>query len=434
MRKIILSLFAIALLSRAIVALLQIGFGINNQINLDVYLYGSINPGFEIYHDFYFYYVPQLVDLSKGLVPYVDFGYSYPPLFLYVLYPFFLLAGKYAASIPILLADAATAPVIFAIVRKFSTYRISLIAGLGYAVSPFFLLYEGYLWFSSQPMTFFVLLSMYLLFSKRPLYSTLVLAVAILFKQEVVFILPIYLIWYLKFYRKDVLKSIGIMLATLVSVSLPFLAISSSDYISSLSYATLAPGYIPLNATTTSPQNSTEQSILANAASHTLNCSTFGGTWRSLVCNFGGLNYTDIKSVPSAGVIFTPAFLNDISPIIALVLIVVIFYYSFLIRNSNVFVLITSAFALVIFIFAFDFEIHTIYRYYLVPVYALTLAASNSTKLALVSLSIPLISLFLPSGNIQLLPPLFGILLIMILVYQKKSLTDTTYFSGAFTP
>ena len=137
------------------------------SLNFQTYLYGNFNPGLEIYHDFYGYYVTQLIDLSKGMIPYKDFAYSYPPLFLYSLYPFFKLGGEYAASIPILLADAATSPLIYVIVRRFASERISLAAGISYAISPFFLIYEGYLWFSSQPMTFFLLLALYLLFNKK---------------------------------------------------------------------------------------------------------------------------------------------------------------------------------------------------------------------------------------------------------------------------
>src|SRR5579862_4907124 len=129
MRKTILWLFVIALISRAVVAILQVKFGINDQLNFETYLYGGFNPGLELYRDFYEYYVVQLHDLSLGLLPYRDFAYSYPPLFLYTLYPLYSLGGQYLASIPIWIADAATAPVVYLIVRRFSNSKISLIAG-----------------------------------------------------------------------------------------------------------------------------------------------------------------------------------------------------------------------------------------------------------------------------------------------------------------
>src|SRR5487761_498050 len=106
MRKIILWLFVIALAARALVAYLQIAYGIYSQTDFNQQLYGMFTPGLELYHDFYAYYGTQLADLATGQLPYRDFAYSYPPLFLFTLYPLFVSFGVQAASIPILLTDA----------------------------------------------------------------------------------------------------------------------------------------------------------------------------------------------------------------------------------------------------------------------------------------------------------------------------------------
>ena len=197
--------------------------------------YGIFNPGFEIYHDFYAYYAIQLKDLSEGLLPYRDFAYSYPPLFLYTLYPFFSLGYAYLASIPILLSDALTSVLIYLIARQFGNPRIAFFAGLSYALSPFFLLYEGYLWFSSQPMTFFFLMSIYLLLSKRPIFSFAAFAFAILFKQEVMFVLPLYIILYLRDYRGNFLRGFSTFCGILLVFSIPFLVLAPGAYVTSLS-------------------------------------------------------------------------------------------------------------------------------------------------------------------------------------------------------
>lgn len=416
MRRTVLWLFAIALLSRAVIALLQIAYGINNQVNLDVYLYGPFNPGFEIYHDFYGYYVVQLADLSKGLIPYKNFGYSYPPLFLYALYPFFSLGGQYAASIPILLTDAATSPLIYLLARRYTSQKISVIAGLSYALSPFFLLYEGYLWFSSQPMTFFLLLSFYLLLIEKPVYSSAALALSILFKQEIIFVLPVYLLMYATHFKKDLFKGLTVLCALIFLISLPFLIIAPTGYVASVSYSTLAHSYIPL-----SPSGNQTSSI-SSASSQTsasLTCNTLSNTWRSLVCNYGGFTYTDHKVVVPWTVIFTGPFLNTISFWIAVPLFVIASYYLLILRkNENVFLL-SSALLLMAFVSIFDFEVHSVYRYYNIPVYALILASSNSRGTLLIASVIPVLTLFLPSGPVQLIPPLFSILALLIINYSK---------------
>jgi len=419
MRKAVLWIFVVALVSRVIIALLQIVYGIDAQVNLDQYLYGPFNQGFELFHDFYGYYVTELMELNKGLLPYKDFGYSYPPLFLYSLYPFFVAGGKYFASIPILSADTLTAPMIFLIARRFTSQRISLLAGLSYALSPFFLLYEGYLWFSSQPMTFFILLSLYLLMIEKPVYSSVAFATAVLFKQETIFILPIYLLWYYKEYGKSVYKGLIAIASILLAVSLPFLLASPFDYISAVSYATIGSTYTPLNATTTTTNPVGAYSTTAGV-SQSLNCVTASSTWRSLVCNIGGFTYTDVKSVPPLNVILTGPFLNTIGPIVALGLFVIIAYYLYLTRKDSVFGILCSAVALMIFVAAFNYDIHTLYRYYEIPVYALVLASCKFRSSLIIAALLPVASLFLPSGSSELIPPLVSILAVLIINYNHS--------------
>jgi hypothetical protein len=419
MRRTILSLFGIALAIRALVAFLQVTYGISNEVNIDSYLYGPFNSGMEIYHDFYAYYVKQLVDLHAGLIPYKDFAYSYPPLFLYTLYPFFAFGGTLFASIPILISDAATSVVVLLVVGKISKSNIAIIAGLSYAFAPFFLLYEGYLWFSSQPMTFFLILSIYLLLTKRFILSSLMFAFAVLFKQEILLVLPIYFLWYLKNSPRNVLKSSIIICAVLLAVSIPFLMVTSGGYISSLSYGYVGHTYVPPLYPSDVSTNGVAQNNPNSSAM--LACSTISYTWRSLICNFGGFTYTDYKAVPNVNVLLSPSFLNTVSPWITISFLPLIFYYFARLRSQDSSYFLGMATSLTGFLVFFALTGHPMYRYYLVPVYALILLASTSRTVLVLSAIVPSVALIFPSGDIQLFLPAACELASFLLTFSSAS-------------
>ena len=420
MRRTIISLFVIAVIVRAVIAIIQMEYGINDSVNLDLYLYGPFNPGLELYHDFYSYYVVQLAELAKGLIPYRDFSYSYPPLFLYCMYPFYLLGGPTSASIPIWVSDAATAPLIYLVARYFTNSRLSLLAGISYALSPFFLLYEGYLWFASQPMTFFMILSLYLLLTKRPMWSAVVFAISVLFKQELILLLPVYAIWYSKNYSKPVfLKSQLTIVGVLLAVSLPFILITPIPYITSVGY-----GLIPYFSTPIShPSTSTIVSQLANSASssHSLVCNTISNTWRSLVCNYGNFTYTDAKLVPSWTVIFTAPFMDQLGILFFFPMLGVTIYNLIRLRHDETVLFLFGSVILTGFLAIFAIEIHSIYRYYLIPAYIFPLVSSRTRLSLTLAIGLPLLSLVFPSGNVQLLFPLFDVLL--VLLFNQKSMS-----------
>jgi hypothetical protein len=413
MRKTIIWLFVIALSIRAVIAVVQMTYGINNSLNFDRYLYGQFNPGLELYHDFQGYYVQQLIDLNKGMIPYRDFAYSYPPLFLYSLYPFYLIGGSNAASIPIWLSDAATAPLIYLTAQRFTTQRLSLIAGIAYAVSPFFLIYEGYLWYSSQPMTFFMVLSIYLLFTQRPLLAASTFAICVLFKQELILLLPVFIIWYFKKYPRDILSKSLIVIGTIIfAVSLPFLLITPGHYITSMSYGLLDKNYSPSLYPSTSGV-----AQLANSVSFhkSLSCDTISSTWRSLVCNYGNFTYTDAKLIPPWTVIFSAAFMEQISLWLFFPLLAVTTYNLIRLRRNRVAVNLSASLILTTFLAIFSIEVHQIYRYYLIPAYVFPLISCRSRGSICVAIAMPLVSLVLPSGSIQLVIPLLDVLGVLLL-------------------
>jgi hypothetical protein len=434
MQRTVIWLFLIALAIRGIVATLQVVYGINRSLNFDLYLYGSFNPGLELYRDFYIYYVAQLADMTKGMIPYRDFGYSYPPLFLYSLLPFYSMGGSFLASIPVWLSDAATAPLVYLVARRFCTPKLSFAAGISYALSPFFLIYEGYLWYSSQPMTFFMVLSLYLLLIRRPLLSVAVFAICVLFKQELILLAPIYLVWYLRNYpTKTVFKALGIMGSIILAVSLPFILICPWQYLTAISYGVLAQSYPP--ELYSSASNTISQLANSATAPQSLSCDTISSTWRSLVCHYGAFTYTDAKLIPPWTVIFSGAFMDEIGVLFFVPMLGMTIYNLIRLRNDRSVLFLSCSVILTSFLAFFAIEIHFIYRYYLVPVYIFPLVSARTRHSMLFAIAVPLVSLVFPSGNVQLLFPLFDVL--MVLLLNQKSTSSANMFmtrSGNITP
>ena len=426
MQKTVLRVFLLALSLRAVFAIGQMIYGINNSLNFESYLYGPFNSGLELYHDFYFYYMAQLADIHNGLIPYRDFAYSYPPLFLYSMYPFFVIGGSKAASLVIWVADAATAPLIYLAASHFTNSKLSLVAGISYAVSPFFLLYEGYLWLSSQPMTFFMVLSIYLLLTRRPLLSAVAFAISVLFKQELIVLVPIYVIWYLNNVpRKTLLKAIATFSLIIFALSLPFLIISPAFYASSISYGqlgqvSLPPNYFIGTDSVSQPGNS--------VASHPLICNTLSNTWRSSICSYGNFTYTDVKLTPSWTMIFSAGFMNNISQLIFLPLLAIALYTLVRLRRDPSMLFLSGALALSGFLGVFTLFFHDIYRYYLIPIYIFPLVCSRTRISSSIAICIPLLSLVLPSGSIQLLLPLIDIIAVAIM--NQKAISTSNQSSS----
>jgi hypothetical protein len=412
------------------ISVIQTVYGINNSLNFDRYLYGNFNPGLEIYHDYYDYYVPQMVDLSKGLIPYRDFGYSYPPLFLYSLYPLYLIGGSSAASVPIWLSDAATVPLIYLFALRYTSQKLSLVVGISYAFSPFFLLYEGYLWFSSQPMTFFMVLGIYFLFTKRFVWSAAIFAVSVLFKQEAILLLPIYILMYARNCPpKTTFKALTIIISIILAASLPFLLISSPVYLNSMTY-----GLVDRSATSPSVTGSlVSTSVLAKSAftNQSFGCNTISSTWRSLVCTYGNFTYTDAKLIPHWTVVFSWPFMNQVSLFCFFPVAAAVIYNLIRLRKDNVVPLLWCSLILTIFLGLFDLQVHSIYRYYFIPCYVFPLICSRSRLVTTFAIFFPLLSLVFPSGDIQLMFPLFDILAVLLFNQRISSLPDSATISSS---
>lgn len=152
---------------------------------------GSIpyNHQFGTYNDFYGYYVNGwLSSFQSGLVPYRDFFYQYPPLFLYGLYPLYRLGEALGTALGIILADSGSAVPIYFIAKQNTTQKNCVDCMDWIRREPFCSLVRRLR--LVQPMIFFLLHSILLIGSSKLSLSAVFLDVAVLFKREVLFAVP----------------------------------------------------------------------------------------------------------------------------------------------------------------------------------------------------------------------------------------------------
>jgi hypothetical protein len=357
--------------------------------------------------DFYAIYQGWLQSVSHGMLPYRDFAtYTYPPLFLYALYPFYVIGGAVGASFPIVVSDAATSPLVYLIVKKLAKGRVALAAGLMYALCPFALFYEGYLWLSSQPMTFFMILAIYLLRSGKPKYSAFSMAIAVLFKQEALFILPVYGIWFAKWFKKSVWKGSLTFLLTVLAVSLPFLILFPVNYVLSLTHL------LPSNP------------VGETCVNHLINRTTIavcGTSTRSLI----GLSVPAVASTTTA---IQNAFpweylLNRVAQIVSPILFVVELPALIASRRAANALELFAVYSTIGFLMLFAFLTNILLSYHYLPIYALLFASTISRRTLLVSTIAPVAALFLlPEGLVAPILPLVA-LLVLLVVQDEPSKT-----------
>ncbi len=403
MQRTLLWLLAVSLLARIILSALRLTYGLPPFLAYPVPWLEAIR----LYNDFDGYYMNQLYYVAQGFMPYRDIGINFPPLFVYTLYPFYILGGPAAAGIPIVLSDAATAPIAYLIVRGFSSNKIALIAGLAYALSPFMLLFEGYSWFGNQPMTFFVVLSLYLFRAKKPIASSIALGLAILFRQQALFILPVYAVWALKEYRMQGLRLLLLVLAVMLIVSAPFLLIIPGQYLSSLSY-------LPLYHWTVLFGNPAQ--TRGTLTTVTINfCSSLSAVASGFImsCNFGTSHYLTFAPYGSRLLIFA----NNLSFLIRLPIAILVLPLLYLSRRKKNSLELTSAYAAAISVVAFAVLIHQDIRYYYILFYCLLLTSVTTRSGLAIAIGTPILSVLIPEVAVQELLPFIAIL-VTILVQE----------------
>ena len=359
-----------------------------------------------LYGDFSTLFLGQLHFLAQGYLPYRDFGYYYGPLFLYSLLPFYVISSHLAA-VPIILADSLTAPLIYVLVRKYSSQRIAILSALGYALSPFALVNEGVIWSSSQPMTFMLLLSYQRLEQKHPVSSAAILGLSILFKQESLFVLPAYAFVIWMDYRNDLIQVVEALAVTITAISAPFLILAPGQYVGSISNSFL-PGY-------SLPKLSIVTVGATSVAAQPCQVSTFPGLFTGAVCgsifNFGeftqNLFWARVELLASV-----------LEPMLVVVFTIALWE----VRHSPKLPLLGGAFSLVAFLEIFGRTVHVSLGYYFLPVYALLCASATNSKTLAAAVTALVVSTFLPEGTFQLLPPLLAAF--TIAAWTRNSVSD----------
>ena len=206
------------------------GLSIGTSMNLSL-------PNAENWQDFSLAYMPAAYAFRSGFLPYGDFFYPYPPLFLYVLTAFsYLPLPSWSGAIPLVAADALTVVPLFLIARKLSGERNALLASALFILAPTNLYYADYLWLNPPLTTLFLMVSLYFLVERRYDLSAFTLAVSIGFKQTALLALPVLLlvVWKVGRGRAGAARYLLITASACLLISLPYLFTSPGAYLASI--------------------------------------------------------------------------------------------------------------------------------------------------------------------------------------------------------
>jgi len=175
------------------------------------------------------------------LTGFSDFYHSvksdYPPLYIYILWavgafyklfisssfdihsPVFIIFLK----TPAILADIATASLIFLIVRKYGSFKLAFISMVSYAFNPA-IIYDSAIWGQVDSVyTLFFMLALMLFVLDKPTLSGISLAIAILTKPQSLVIVPLFALLMIKKYSPFTFVKVSIAsFAAFVLVALPF--------------------------------------------------------------------------------------------------------------------------------------------------------------------------------------------------------------------
>jgi hypothetical protein len=414
--KYALLIFGVALISRGIIAAFQIINGIHPI---------SFFPMVQTWTDFYSIYGQELVLLNRGLLSYNGF-FTYTPLFLYALLVFYRLGGIAFASAPILLADAATASFVYLNTSRISNHRVAVAAGLCYSLSPFMLIFEGYLWLSNQPMFLLMILAIYLLRNDKPLFASLMFGIAVMFKQEAVFVLPAFVVWYLWKCNKNAWKGFLVFLMTMVAISLPFFLTSPINYLNNISYGVLLK-FLPV-VTTASPSNiASTGKLAADSVMKSGVCSLINSTGIQTLssCVFGYVTY----SSGQPGAIWLYGITGGImtivqwaSQFVVIPIFALVGFILFLSRKRSNLLELVAAYSTIGSLVVFSLLVHGLLTYYFLPVYGLLFAASKDLKTVTIVALCTLVSLFVTDGPFQAALPLLAISAILPIGYSHPQI------------
>jgi len=197
----------------------------------------------ELYNDYQFFYLSWIPRLWEGAWAYsADLAvYLYPPLWIYTVGVF----GSTPSWLPGLVLfsfNAATGALVYKIANKLTGDSRSRIAMMLFMLNPLTLFYGAFMWLNPTPYVFFTMLSFYLVLDEKDELSITTLAIATLYKQLAVVFFPVLAALIIK--RKSnyqlknklvsFLKNTGIYAGIVGLVSLPFLVVSTEEYLNQM--------------------------------------------------------------------------------------------------------------------------------------------------------------------------------------------------------
>jgi uncharacterized membrane protein len=226
--KILVAIVGFALLVKLVIFILSVKTSISFSL-----------PNAENWQDFSLAYVRDVNAFKSGLLPYRDFYFPYPPLFLYVLTLFsYLPANPWSMAIPLVIADALTVIPVYLIAREFVDEKYSMMISILFVLAPTCLYYVDYLFLNPSLTTLFLMLSIYFLIKKRYDFSAIALALSIGFKQTALVAVPVFL--FVMWRRKGTIPTLRYLtlIATIsFAISLPFIIVSPSLYLATIFHA-----------------------------------------------------------------------------------------------------------------------------------------------------------------------------------------------------
>lgn len=238
--KALLGLVVVAFVAK--LAMFGLAIGTSTSLSL---------PNAENWQDFALAYAPAAQAFMHGFLPYRDFFYPYPPLFLWSLaalspFPF----ASWLAGLPLVAADALTTVPVYLIARQLAGDRNSKLVSILFIFAPTNLYYADYLLLNPPLTTLLLLTSVYLLLRGRYGWSSLVLALSVGMKQTALFALPVVLliVWKRTGRKSEALRYLAAVASVCLAFSLPYLVASPVFYVESilrLPLGTFGPAALP---------------------------------------------------------------------------------------------------------------------------------------------------------------------------------------------
>lgn len=258
--KTIAVLFSLSIILRVIIIAIHPLFWQVRDPLWEQLVLASLEP----YMDYlYFYRRFAEAFVSGSWLPYVSTpqdpvltAYAYPPLFLYIISLPALISPD-LVFIPLLLADLLLPFLIYRFLKDTQGEETAKWGFLATALCPLLIFYNGGLLFNTSLVTLVFVTSLYFLHRKHFKLAMLTLALSFLFKQIVIFLfIPVILYAIFKSsensssklsYLKYGVEYIGILLATIVISSLPWIILSPAKYLSTILWGriSISPHFIP---------------------------------------------------------------------------------------------------------------------------------------------------------------------------------------------